>query len=806
MANVKEKGNKKAVKKKNQSVQNSIPYEYVYENGVIETKPGVFTKMYKLEDVNFKIAPDREQIDIFNAFGQFLNSFSPQVKFQIIIQNHNTDRYTTLSNVKIQSQKDNLNKFRNEMNSILIDKLAESKNNLSQEKYLVVSIEDEDVGHAMQVLNSIDIDIEKALQKITKDRSLYSYTLVERLESLFNFYNQDGESVFNNSRDENGKTYFDINKVYKNKLKTKDIIAPSAMDFKAGHFTLGRTYGRAMFLESVPNWLSTDFLSDISNIACSMSVSIHYEPIDTVKGIKMVKDHLTNVNAQIAGAQKEASKQGYSTDIISHELLENKTSANHLMEDLVGRDQRLFYVTFVVVVFADSLQQLEENSRLITTVANRFMCPIRTLLFQQEAGLNAALPLCINDLATRRLYTTESASVFVPYTSQELFQSNGIYYGINKASNNLILYSRMNGRNYNGLIFGESGAGKSFSAKCEMMSVLLRSDKNQVYVIDPENEYVHLAKALGGAVIELSANSKTFVNPLDMDLDYGGDGDPVSMKSDYIISMVEIMLGGGRTLNPTAKSIVDRCVKNIYRGYLNHMDELVASGSSLTCDKDAMPTLNNLYQELKRQPEDEAQSIANIIEIYATGSLATFAHRSNVETDKKFVVYNTNNLGTGMKSLGLHICLNDIWNKMIDNRKKGIWTWIYIDEFYLLLQSDSAASFLMQIWKRARKWWGVPTGIMQNTEDLLRSTDSRNIINNTSFIMMLSLPKLDRLTLGDLLQIPESQLQFITNSRPGHGLIYNGKIVLPFQNDFPKNSVLYSLMSTAGDTKPRDIV
>ena len=802
MANKKDKENPKQAKKNVQSVQNAIPYEYVYDNGVIETKPGVFTKMYKLEDVNFKIAPDREQVDIFNAFGQFLNSFSPAVKFQIIIQNHNSDRYTTLNNVKIPSQKDNLNKFRNEMNSILIDKLAESKNNLSQEKYLVISIEDVDVGHAMQVLSSIDIDIEKALQRITKDRSLYAYSLVERLESLFNFYNQDGESVFHNSRDENGKTYFDINKVYKNKLKTKDVIAPSALEFKSGYFMTGRTYGRAMFLESVPNWLSTDFLSDISNIACTMSVSIHYEPVDTVKGIKMVRDHLTNVNAQIAGAQKEASKQGYSPEIISHELLESKTSANHLMEDLVGRDQKLFYVTFVVCIFADSLQQLEENTRLITTVANRFMCPIRTLLFQQEAGLNAALPLCINSLATRRLYTTESASVYVPYTSQELFQRNGIYYGINKASNNLILYSRMNGRNYNGLIFGESGAGKSFAAKCEMMSVLLRSDKNQIYVIDPENEYIHLGKALGGSIIELSANSKTFVNPLDMDLDYGGDGDPVSMKSDYIISMVEIMLGGGRTLNPTAKSIVDRCVKNIYRGYLAHMDELAASGSTVTCDKDAMPTLNNLYQELKRQPEDEAQSIANIIEIYATGSLATFAHRSNIETNSKFVVYNTNNLGTGMKSLGLHICLNDIWNKMIDNRKKGIWTWIYIDEFYLLLQSDSAASFLMQIWKRARKWWGVPTGIMQNTEDLLRSTDARNIINNTSFVLMLSLPKLDRLTLGDLLQIPESQLQYITNSRPGHGLIYNGKIVLPFYNDFPKDSVLYSLMSTAGDTKP----
>ena len=296
--------------------------------------------------------------------------------------------------------------------------------------------------------------------------------------------------------------------------------------------------------------------------------------------------------------------------------------------------------------------------------------------------------------------------------------------------------------------------------------------------------------------MDLSPGSKTYVNPLDMDIDYDGESDPVSMKLDYIVSMIEIMLGQGRSLDPQAKSIVGRCVNTIYRNYLNHMNQLKQSGSDISCDKAAMPTLNNLYNELLRQPEPEARTIANIIEVYATGSFATFAHRSNVETNSAFVVYNIKNLGTGMKDLGLHVCLNDIWNKMIENRKKGIWTWIYIDEFYLLLQSDSAAKFLMQVWKRARKWWGVPTGIMQNTEDLLRTADSRNIINNTSFIIMQSLPKLDRTNLGDLLQIPDSQLAYITNSQPGHGLIYNGKTILPFNNEWSTDTELYHMMNT----------
>ena len=788
--------NKKAVSLP-KTIQQSIPYVHIYENGVIETTPGVFTKSYKLEDVNFKIAPDQEQMDIFYAFGQFLNSFSSEVKFQIVIQNHNTDKHATLDTVRFNPQKDGLNKYRNELNSIMLDKVSESKNNLAQDKCLVVSIEDEDSAHAMQVLKGIDTDVSRMLRKILKEVETVPQTIEERLRSLFDIYNQDGQSVFNNDKDENDVTFFNLDKVYKSGISSKDVVGPAAMEFKSNYFMVGNTYGRSMYLEGVPQWLSTDFLSDVSNIACSLAISIHYNPIDTVKAVKAVRDQLININAQVAGQQKNAARNGFSTEVLSPELARAKKQTEDLMEDLVGRDQKLYFITFVVTTFAEDMAQLNENTRMITTVANKYLCPIKTLLFQQEQGLNATLPLCINKLEVKRMYTTESASVFMPYTSQELFQKNGIYYGNNQTSNNLIVYSRINGRNFNGLIFGESGAGKSFTAKCEILSVLLRSDRNKVYIIDPEAEYSDLAHALNGEVIELSAASKTFINPLDMDIDYGGDGDPLSMKSDYIISMVEIMLGGGRTLNPTSKSIVDRCVKQIFMGYLDHIDTARANGAEITCDKDSMPTLSNLYNALREQPEEEAQTLASVLEIYAQGSLATFAHRSNVETNKRFVVYNTNNLGTGMKSLGLHICLNDIWNKMIENKKNGYWTWIYIDEFYLLLQSDSAASFLMQIWKRARKWQGVPTGLMQNTEDLLRSADSRNIINNTSFVVMLSLPKLDRLNLSELLQIPESQLSYITNSQPGHGLIYNGKTILPFANEFPTNTELYKLMSTS---------
>lgn len=778
------------------TVQESIPLTRTFRDGTIETAPGHYTRAYSLEDINFKIAPDPDQVAIFRAYGDFLNSFSSNVRFQIVIQNHAADRRASLEDIRFKLQRDGLNKYRQEMNGILIDKLTEGRKSLKQDKYLIVSVEDDNVERAMKSLNNLDNEVKKAIRNISRDVNVEHMSIGERLNSIFDIYNQDGQNVFYNAVHEDKTPFFDYEQMIGSDLTPKDLIGPHSMEFKSNYFMLGETYGRTMFLENVPNWLSTEFISDLSDTPCNMLISIYHHPIETTAAMRMIKNHMTAVNAQIAANQKNAIQNGYTYDLMSPDLLLSQKQTRDLLDDVIGNDQKMYYLTFTVVLFAESKQMLEENTKMVTSVANKHLAPIRTFNYYQEQGLNSSLPLCLKEVDVKRLYTTQSASVFIPYTSLEIYQKEGIYYGLNQTSNNMILYSRLTGRNYNGLIFGESGAGKSFTAKCEMVSVLLRSAKNEVYVIDPEAEYTGLARAFGGEVIDLSPGSKTYVNPMDMDIDYDGESDPLSMKLDYIISMVEIMLGAGRTIDPTAKSIINRCATTIYRPYIRHMAKLKEAGSDITCDKDSMPTLNNLYNELKRQPEPEANTMANIIEVYATGSFATFAHRSNIKTSTNFTVYNIKNLGTGMKDLGLHVCLNDIWNKMIENKKKGIWTWIYIDEFYLLLQSDSAAKYLKQVWKRARKWDGVPTGIMQNTEDLLRSADSRNIINNTSFVIMQSLPKIDRTNLGDLLQIPESQLAYITNSQPGHGLIYTGKSVLPFNNEFPHDTELYKLMST----------
>ncbi len=787
-------------------MQDSIPYERIYKNGIIESEGGLFSKAYTLEDINFVIAPVDEQKSIFKNFEQLLKSFSENNNFQIIIHNYKADKTTTLKEVRFTPQRDGRNKYRQEMNNVLLEKISEGNNSLRQSKYLVVTHRDNDVEHAFQVMKGIDLDVRNAIQMIAPEKQVTCETIVQRLETLYNIYHKNEEGTFGNSLNRNDELILDFEMLAKQGMTSKDLIGPTGFKFNDNHFKVGDTFGRVLFLDKIPAFLSTDFLSDLANINAEMLISLNYIPIDTGAALKMIKNQLLNINAELSQRQHAAAKEGYSIELISPEISASKEATQSMMHDIVSRDQKLFKVTVLVTFFADTKDELLEINRQINTLANRHLhAPLRTLIFQQEDGFNACLPLGVNKLSINKLLTTEASAIFMPYTSQELHQKNGIYYGLNKVTNNLIMYDRMNPKahNFNGLIFGDSGSGKTFAAKCEMMSALLRSNKNRVYIIDPTSEYHKMAKALNGEVIELSTSSKTFINPLDMDLEYSGEDNPIATKLEYILGMIEIMYGKDKQLTSKDNSIIDRCVKEIYRGYISHMDELRKRHEEMripglppSIDKSASPTLANLYYALKEQPEEEAQNIASTIEIYTQGSLSTFSHRTNINTDKDIVVYDIKNLGTGMKALGLHICLNDVWNKMFENFRNGLNTWIYIDEFYLLLRNNSAALFLQKMWKTARHWNGVPTGIMQNTDDLLNSSTTQAILTNTNFVMMMSLSKMDRANLNDLLQIPTSQLAYVTNSQKGHGLIYTGDTILPFNNEYPKDSELYEIMQT----------
>ena len=780
-------------------VRSSIPFRGFMNDGIIEVKPGVFTKSYKLQDVNFNLAPVEEQTAIFKNFMDLLNSFNENIRWEFTIFNHEIDKKTAINNIKIAPQRDGLNKYRQEMNGIMLKYLKKGNNSIKQDKYLTVSVEDISAEHAATVLTRLDGEISKKIRKICKTDT-NPMTSQERMKLLYDIYNQDFDyrmatGIYN------GQEKFDLSFVERAGLSVKDVIGPPSFDYTKGtYFMVGDTYAQALYLERIPSYMSTAFISDLGDIQCNMLISTTSELINQAEAVKLVKNQLANIEGQIAGVNKGNIEDGYVGTYLPPDLERSQGNARELMKDLTGRNQNLFFLTFTVVAFARTQEQLEENTKLIKSVASKHLAPLKVMKFQQEFCFNTALPLCRNDIYVERLYTTESAAVFIPYNSQELNQKNAIFYGLNKTTKNMVMYDRMTGANYNGLIFGYPGSGKSFIAKCEMISVLLNNPKAQVFVIDPQGEYSPLTAAFHGQEIKLSPGNNVYLNPLDLDIseDDENENDPIAMKVDSVYSIFDIIMGKGRDLAPIQKSILDRVVRKIYQPYI---EALKASGK--TYDQSICPTLSDLYQELmlRKQEQYEAGQMADIISQYAIGTFDTFAHRTNVNTGSRFVAYNTKALGSGMKELGLHICSNDIWNRMIQNSKKNIQTWFYIDEFHLLLESEATTLFLKRIWKMSRKWYGVPTGMMQNTEDLLRNADTRAIVNTTSFVIMLNEPLMDRQNLQELFNLSNAQLEHITNSDPGHGLIYNGKVTIPYGYDFPKDTELYKILTTAHDVE-----
>lgn len=790
------KSSDKNTMKIHRTAQESVPYINVYKNGIIETSYNHYSKSYLLHDVNFNTATDDEQWTIFEHYESLLNMFGPEVKAEITIFNRNVDKEKFRREVLLKMRGDGLDKYRIQNNEILESKMSEGKNNVIHEKYLTLNIEADDIDTAVKTFSRLDGEVNTFVKKINGvDTSPLS--LEDRLGIIHEIYNPNAEIRFNTKAkiDGNPAKTFDLAWLRKQGITTKDIVAPDSLSFNTDHFIMGDKYGRVMFIDNLPTYLSTDILTDITDISCNMLTSVHYESLRQDVSMKMVKNQMTNINSNVIDAQKKAAKSGYSPDLISPELLRSQDEADKIMSDVTSKNQKMFLVTVVIAFFADSLDELNKLTKTLQTVTSKYLCNLRKLNYQQEAAFATALPLATNELAVQRLLTTESAAVFMPFSAQELSQSNGMYYGLNAVSRNLILFNRINSKNANGVILGTPGSGKSFSAKREMINVILNTN-DDIYVIDPEREYAPLAALFGGEVVRIAAGSKTYINPLDMDLDYADDDDPITLKSDFIGSLCETIIGGRYGLSPIQKSVIDRCVRLVYNPYLEHLNKL---NRQVTCDRDATPTLDDFYQLLLAQPEPEAQNIALALELYCRGSLDTFAHRTNVNTNSRFVIYDIKDIGSGMKEMGLQVCLNDIWNKIISNKKKGKRTWFYIDEFYLLTQTDSSARFLQQIYKRARKWAGIPTGITQNVEDLLSSKEARGVINNCDFILMLNQSPLDRAELGAMLNISPTQMSYITNSDAGQGLLYTGKFIIPFIDQFPKNNDLYRAMTTKPD-------
>lgn len=783
-----------------QTLQDSIPYVRVAEeNGVFEIKPGEYSKSYYFPEINFRTLNNDSQLKIAQAYSTFISAFPQGTTVEITIYNKNVDIMKFQDDIMLKMKNDGLDVYRDEYNNMLLDKLSGDKNNLETIKLLTVGIKANDMQEAFDKFSQIDGIVSENMALVTK-RESRALTTIERLDLLNTIYNHDAAISLRKKKNIQGVEVeaFSLENCRAQGITTKDVIAPSGMLVKNRDMEVGSSFTRSYYISNYPSWIKSTLLTELASLPANMLVSVYFDAIPQNEAIKMIKRQGTNISSNLLEIQKKAAKSGFDPSLVSPDLQVAKEESSELMDEMTKDNGMLFTGNIVITIFASSLDELQRLEELLKAIAIKSLVFLKPLNFQQEEGFNTSLPLANNQLKIQRLMTNNTISSINPFSVREVHQKTGMYYGLNAASRNMILYDRTTDVNPNGCILGMPGAGKSFSAKREMLNILLNTD-DEVYVIDPEGvDYVPLANALGGSEIKLATGSKVYLNPFDLNIENTDDnGDPVKVKTDFIETICEIAIGGKYGLSPYEKSIIDRCVVDIYEPYMEHLKK-----TKKTIDTEKAPTMQEFYDALMAYRLPEAQNIAISLERFVKGSLDIFAHSTNVEIDNRFTVYNIKEIGTGLKELGLQICLDNIWNKMIMNKAKGKRTWFYVDEFYLMMRSPTSASYIAEIWKRARKWNGIPTAITQNVEDMLKSEEARTIINNSTFIMLLGQTPINRQQLSEMLDISKEEQKYISTAKPGMGLLRILGDTVPMDDAFPKNTELYRLMTT----KPTETV
>ena len=764
----------KGADKKQKSAQDSIPFQRMFPDGICRVTDNYYTKTVQFQDINYQLNQNEDKMAIFDSWCDFLNYFDSSIRFQFSFVNLSTDRKSAARSISIPAKGDAFDGIRAEYTEMLQNQLARGNNGLMKTKYLTFGIEADNLKTAKPRLERIETDILNNFKRLGVKAEPMNGK--ERLRLLHGMLHIGEYEPFQFSWDWLPATG----------LSVKDFIAPSSFEFRTGnHFRVGQKFGSVSFLQIMAPELNDRLLADFLDMESSLVVSMHIQSVDQVKAIKTVKRKITDLQKMTIEEQKKAVRAGYDMDIIPSDLATYGEEAKKLLQELQSRNERMFLLTFMLLNTADSKQQLDNNVFQANSIAQKYNCVLKRLDFQQEEGLMSSLPLGYNQIEIQRGLTTSSVAIFVPFTTQELFQNGGeaLYCGLNALSNNLIMVDRKLLKNPNGLILGTPGSGKSFSAKREIANVFLVTD-DDIIICDPEAEYGPLVEHLHGQVIHISPTSTDYLNPMDLNLNYSDDESPLSLKSDFILSLCELIVGGKDGLQPVEKTIIDRCVRTVYRDYLNDPRP------------ENMPILEDLYNELRRQEEKEAQYIATALEIYVTGSLNVFNHRTNINIENRIVSFDIKELGKQLKKIGMLIVQDAVWNRVTINREAHKSTRYYIDEMHLLLREEQTAAYTIEIWKRFRKWGGIPTGITQNVKDLLSSIEVQNIFENSDYVYMLNQANGDRQILAKQLNISPHQLSYVTHSGEGEGLLFYGNIILPFVDRFPKDTELYRIMTT----------
>ena len=750
------------------NVQDIIPVQTIYEDGIFQSGKNKFSKMFRFEDINYYVASNEDKKAMFLEYSELLNSLDSSATTKLTINNRRLNRIDFSKKVLIGMRGDSLDAYRREYNNMLLDK-ATGANSIVQEKYLTISITKKSVEEARNYFRRAGAELAAHFSRLGSSCS--ECDTVDRLRIIYDFFRAGEETSF----------HFDIRKQMQKGHDFRDYICPDCFENERDYFRIGDRYGRVLFLKDYASYIKDSMVSDLTELNRNMMLSIDIVPVPTDEAVREVESRLLGVETNITNWQRRQNQNNNFSAVIPYDMEQQRKESKEFLDDLTMRDQRMMFAVLTMVHTADTKKQLDNDTEALLTTARQNMCQLAVMKWQQLDGLKTVMPFGVRKIDAFRTLTTESLAVFMPFRVQEVHDENGIYYGQNVISKNMTIADRRKLLNGNSFILGVSGSGKSFAGKNEIVNLMLSSDAD-IIVVDPEREYSPLVRALGGEVIEISAVSSNHINAMDMNREYG-EVDPIIEKSQFLQSLCEQIISGHRFAKGQ-QSIIDRCTENVYRFYKqgNYLGE--------------PPTLQDFRNELLRQPEPEAHSLALELELFTRGSLNTFAKQTNVNTDNRLICYDILELGEQLRAIGMLVILDSILNRIIANRKKGKQTFIFIDEIYILFMHEYSAQFLFKLWKRVRKYGAFCTGLTQNVEDLLQSHTARTMLSNSEFIIMLNQAATDQFELAKLLNISQQQLSFIRNVDAGHGLIKVGSSLVPFENNFPKNTKLYRLMTT----------
>lgn len=749
-------------------VQQAIPIRAIWPDGIFRAG-NKFSRTFRFEDINYAVASKEDKEAMFLAYSELLNALDSGATTKITINNRRLNKADFESSILIPLQDDGLDEYRREYNQMLFEK-ATGANSIVQDKYITVSVYKQNIEEARNYFNRIGTDLTTHFSHLGSRCAELDAT--DRLRILHDFFRPGEETSFR----------FDLSETMRKGHDFKDFICPDTFEFEKDYFRMGAKYGRVIFLREFASYIKDSMVAELCDLNRSMMMSLDIIPIPTDEAVREVENRLLGVETNITNWQRKQNQNNNFSAVVPYDMEQQRKESKEFLDDLTMRDQRMMFAVLTMVHVADSKEQLDSDTEALLTTARKHLCQFAPLTYQQMDGLHTVLPYGLRKINALRTLTTESTAVFMPFRAQEITHNGGVYYGQNVISRNMIIANRKLLLNGNSFILGVSGSGKSFAAKREIVNLIL-STGDDIILIDPEREYSSLVRAMGGEIIHISATSPAHINAMDMNKEYGDGANPVILKSEFVLSLCEQLIGG-HNLGAKQKSLIDRCTASVYRKYLQ------------SNYRDNPPTLQDFHAELLKQAEPEAQEIALAIELFTSGSLNTFAKPTNVDVNSRLICYDILDLGKQLLPIGMLVVLDSILNRITKNRAKGKNTFIIIDEIYLLFQHEYSANFLFTLWKRVRKYGAFCTGITQNVDDLLQSHTARTMLANSEFIVMLNQASTDRLELAKLLNISDLQLSYITNVDAGSGLIKVGSALVPFMDRFPRFTRLYSLMTT----------